>query len=195
MKDTLIKAYKAAWRWPEVYSHSPSTIWVSRVIAVALPLVLVGLAFFLFLPVLGILVSALIGVVTGIVMVIATVVIFFKEFEGIESFKLQEAQVREFFHGFPSITNVPVIEHGEGEWIAYGHLPSEDFVDAIRAVVLEVTEDPCRASMYTGAEEYVEYLYAAFLNPEEGHWKEGISFCKPSVPTSFPITRLDYPTS
>jgi low affinity Fe/Cu permease len=191
MKDKrIIKAYRTAWLWPEVYSDSPSVIWTSRAIAFLVPLVLVFVTIMTGVPVFGWLATGFIAGTIGLVMVITTVKMFYQEFDSVEDFKSRETQIKEFFHGFPALTDVPVIENEPDEWIAYGHVEPQEFISAIQTVIREVTEDETLVEPYNGLQESVGHLYARFVNPEEGHWSEGIELCKPRGEGCFPITRI-----
>jgi hypothetical protein len=190
MQDKIIKAYRTAWRWPEVYSNSPAVIWTSRALAFLVPLCLIVLTLITGVPVFGWLGTGMIaGFLIG-VLIIVTVNMFYSEFNAVEDFEDREARVKEFFHGFPSITDVPVIENEPNEWIAYGHVEPQAFVSAIQTIIREVTDDDALVEAYNGLDASVGHLYASFVNPAEGHWSEGIEFCKPTGEGCFPITRV-----
>lgn len=191
MKDKFIKAYHTVWRWPEVYSDSSAVIWTSRAIAIAIPLVLIVLTFLTGVPLFGWIVSGAIAAVIVAALIYATIRSFYDEYETVESFEVRENRVKEFFHGFPAHTDVPIMENAPGEWIAYGHIPPRDFLAAISTIILHVTEDEERAEYYLGLENQVGQLYATFRNPQEGHWDEGLDYCKPSSEHCFPITRIE----
>lgn len=190
MKDKIIKAYRAAWRWPEVYTDSPSLIWTSRAIAFLVPLGLVVLTVLTGVPLFGWAATGFIAVFTGFVMILMTVKVFYEEFETVEDFQSREARIKEYFHGFPSLTDVPVIEKEPNEWIAYGHVEPQAFITAIQTVVREVSDDEALVDAYSTLQGSVGHLYASFVNPEEGHWSEGIELCKQSAANCFPITRV-----
>jgi hypothetical protein len=190
MKEKVVKAYRAAWRWPEVYSESPAVIWTSRAIAFLLPVVLLALTFITGLPIFGFSAAVMVTLVIGLALVWVTVESFYKEFDTVEEFQAKEARIKEFFHGFPSITDVPLIENEPGEWVAYGHVDPRQFIEAVQKVIYEATGDGTTADKYIGLEGSVGHLYASFSNPEEGHWGEGIDLCKSSSETCFPITRV-----
>lgn len=190
MQDKIIKAYRTAWRWPEVYSNSPAVIWTSRALAFLVPLGLIILTLITGVPVFGWIASAVIASFLGFVLVLITVKMFYEEFNTVEDFEDREAQVKEFFHGFPSITDVPVIENEPNEWIAYGHVEPQAFVTAIQTIIREVTDDEALVEAYNGLDASVGHLYASFINPNEGHWSEGIQMCKPTGEGCFPITRV-----
>lgn len=190
MKDKIFKAYRTAWRWPEVYSNSPAVIWTSRALAFLVPLGLIALTLITGVPVFGVLGTILLaGFLIGSLLFI-TVKMFYEEFDTVEDFEGREARVKEFFHGFPSITDVPVIENEPNEWIAYGHVEPQAFVTAIQTIIREVTDDEALVEAYNGLDASVGHLYAAFINPKEGHWSEGIEMCKPTGEGCFPITRV-----
>ena len=165
-------------------------IWTSRAIAFLVPLALIALTVITGIPLFGLLTSLLIGAIVALVMVLLTVVMFYKEFGSVEDFKSRELRVKEFFHGFPAYTDVPVIENQPNEWVAYGHVDPQEFITAIQTVLEHVTEDEAQVEAYDGLQESVGHLYAHFVNPKEGHWSEGIELCKPSAEGCFPITRL-----
>lgn len=190
MKDKLIKAYKTAWRWPEVYSSSHASIWSSRALAFLLPIALIIITVITGFPVLGWAATAIIASFFGLVMVFATVKMFYQEYNSVENFQSREAQVKEFFHGFPALTDVPVIENEPNEWVAYGHVDPQDFLLAVQTVIRAVTEDETLVGAYEGLQGSVGHLYARFANAEKGHWSEGLELCKPSAEDCFPITRL-----
>jgi len=189
-ENRVVKAYTAAWKWPEVYTTSPSLIWTSRAIAVLVPVSLVVVTFLTALPIFGLGTSALFSAFLILIIMVVTVQLFYQEFVTVEDFQSRERRIKEFFHGFPSITDVPLIEHEKGEWIAYGHLDPVEFLDAIEEVILEVTGDMEGYGPYIDLENSVGHLYATFQNPEEGHWGEGINFCKSTAENCFPITRI-----
>lgn len=190
MKDKIIKAYRTAWRWPEVYSNSASLIWTSRAIAIVVPLVLIAVTFITGVPLLGWAVTSAIAVVLLLGILISTVRIFYDEYSTVEEFEIKEARVKDFFHGFPSCTDIPLIEYEKDEWISYGHIDPNELLTAIRAIVFKVTEDEYLADSYLDLENSVGHLYATFRNPVEGHWDEGLDLCKASDPECFPITRV-----
>lgn len=192
MKDNkVLKAYWTAWRWPEVYSDDAWVIWMSRIIAIVIPLGLIGLAFLAGLPLLGFALSGIMASLFGTAIIFVTIKLFYKEYPTVEKFDAQEARVKEFFHGFPSITDVPLIELDPGVWVAYGHVPEDQFVRAIQAVVLAVTDDPLELVPLMHIEKSVGHLYATFKNPVEGHWDEGLDLCKHTTEHCFPITRVE----
>lgn len=191
MKDKLKKAYHTVWRWPEVYSDSTAIIWTSRAIAIAIPLVLISLTFLTGVPLFGWAVTGVIAAFIGFALIATTIRTFYGEYETVESFEVRESRVKEYFHGFPAHTDVPIMENAPGEWIAYGHIDPKTFLSAISTVILHVTEDSERAEYYLGLENQVGQLYATFRNPEDGHWDEGLDFCKPSSEHCFPITRIE----
>lgn len=191
MKTKLIKAYSTAWRWPEVYSEAPSIVWASRAIAIVLPLVIIVLTFTSGVPLFGWTTTAIIAGLIGIALIITTVRMFYTEYEDIEDFEVREKRIKEFFHGFPAHTSVPLIEYEPGEWVAYGHVPPHEFIEAIQTVVLHVTGAEVIADRFAFLEGSVGHLYACFKNPEEAHWSDGLNLCKPSEAESFPITRVE----
>jgi hypothetical protein len=190
-ENRIVKAYTAAWRWPEVYTTSPSLIWTSRAIAVLVPLSLVGLVVLTGVPLFGLAATGVSASLLVLIIILMTVHIFYQEYDTVEDFQSRELRIKEFFHGFPSITDVPLIEHDPGEWIAYGHIPPEEFTTAIRQVLDSVMNHPPKSLQLASLTESVGHLYATFKNPEEGHWGEGINFCKGTAENCFPITRLE----
>jgi hypothetical protein len=190
LQDKIIKAYRTAWRWPEVYSNSASVIWTSRAIAFLVPLALIALTIITGVPVFGLLATGFISVFIGLILMIVTVKMFYEEFESVETFEDREAHIKEYFHGFPSITDVPVIEKEPNEWIAYGHVDPEDFIRAVQTVIRAVTDDQDLIDAYAGLQESVGHLYARFVNPDEDHWSDGLELCKPRGEGCFPITRI-----
>jgi hypothetical protein len=192
MKENRVtKAYTAAWRWPEVYTTSPSLIWTSRAIAVLVPLSLVGLVILTGVPLFGLAATGVSASLLVLIIILMTVHIFYQEYDTVEDFQSRELRIKEFFHGFPSITDIPLIEHEKGEWIAYGHIPPEEFISAIQLIILTVTDDPEKAMVPANLSKSVGHLYANFKNPDEGHWGEGITLCKLTAENCFPITRLE----
>jgi hypothetical protein len=149
------------------------------------------LTFLTGVPLFGWIVTGIIAALIGVVLILTTIRTFYGEYETVESFEVRESRVKEYFHGFPAHTDVPIIENAPGEWVAYGHIDPQTFLTAIRTVILHVTEDEERAEYYLSLENQVGQLYATFRNPEEGHWDEGLDFCKPSSEHCFPITRLE----
>lgn len=190
MKDKLTKAYWTAWRLPEVYSNSGSLIWTSRIIAIVVPLVLIAVTVITVVPLFGWGVAAILVAFLVLVLVLLTIRIFYEEYATVEEFDVKEARVKEFFHGFPSYTDIPLIEYEKDEWVSYGHVESQLFLDTIQTIIYKVTEDPALADSYLGLENSVGHLYATFRNPKEGHWDEGLELCKPSAEHCFPITRV-----
>lgn len=191
MKDNkVVKAYWTAWRWPEVYSDDQWVIWMSRIIAIVIPLGLIGLAFLTGLPLLGFALSGILASLFGVGIIIVTIKLFYQEYPTVEKFDAQEARVKEFFHGFPAHTDVPLIELEPGVWVAYGHVDEDTFIAAIQNVVLAVTDDHKELEPLIGIEKSVGHLYAKFKNPAEGHWDEGIELCKHTTENCFPITRV-----
>lgn len=192
MKDNkVVKAYWTAWRWPEVYSDDRWVIWMSRIIAIAIPLGLIGLAFLTGLPLLGFALSGIVASLFGLGLIAITIKLFYHEYPTVEKFDEQEARVKQFFHGFPAITDIPLIELDPGVWVAYGHVNEDEFVRAIQSVVLAVTDDPLELVPLMHIETSVGHLYATFKNPAEGHWDEGLDLCKHTTENCFPITRVE----
>ena len=190
MKDKLTKAYTAAWRWPEMYSDSPSMIWTSRIIAFLIPATLVVLAFVTGIPLLGWIGAIFVAVAIAGVLGLTTVAMFYPEFDSVEDFQTREARIKEFFHGFPAITDVPVIENTPDEWIAYGHVEPQAFICAIKSIIRAVTDDEALVDGYRGLEDSVGHLSARFINPQESHWDEGLEICKNTTEGCFDITRI-----
>jgi hypothetical protein len=192
MKDNkIVKAYWTAWRWPEVYSDDRWVIWMSRIIAIVIPLGLIGLAFLSGLPLLGLALSGILASVFGFTIIAVTIKLFYQEYPAVEKFDEHEARVKQFFHGFPAITDVPLIELEPGVWVAYGHVEETQFATAIRSVILAVTENPEEVFPFENIEKSVGHLYATFKNPAEGHWDEGLDLCKHTTENCFPITRVE----
>ena len=189
MRDKLAKAYHTAWRWPEVYSEDTVVIWLSRFLAVVLPLSLIALAFITVLHQIGLAASIILTAVLAAVIVMLTVRLFYTEYPAVASLEEMESRRSEFFHGFPQYTSVPLIEAEPGVWVAYGHLPPEEFVSAIRSVVAGVTDDQDIIALYEDSEKSVGHLYATFTDKSD--WDDGITLAKPSDEGSFPITRIE----
>jgi hypothetical protein len=185
-----MKTYATVWRWPEVYTSDPLVIWASRIIAIGIPVALVLLTIITGIPLLGWVATGVVALflITGIIL--ATVKMFYTEYETVESFQTREARIKQFFHGFPTLTDIPLIEYEKDEWISYGHVPPKEFLDAISTVVYKASEDAERADSYLGLEDSVGHLHATFRDPREGHWDEGLDLCKASEEGSFPITRI-----
>lgn len=190
MKDKIVKTYATVWRWPEVYTSDRLIIWASRIIAIAVPLALVGLTVLTGVPLFGWAATGVAALVLVVGIIMITIRMFYTEHKAVEDFQTREARIKSFFHGFPAITNVPLIEYEKNEWISYGHVDPKEFLDAISTVVYKASEDPELADTYLGREGSVGHLYASFRNPAEGHWDEGLDFCKPSSEDCFPITRI-----
>lgn len=190
-KNKLAQAYWVAWRWPEVYSDDKWVIWVSRALAFLIPASLIALTIFTGVPLLGWAATGVIAALMGFIIILVTVKMFYQEYPTVQVFEAQEARVKEFFHGFPAHTDVPLIELEPGVWVAYGHIPEAQFVEAIRTVVRNVTEDEKIVALYDDLEKSVGHLYATFRNPAEGHWDEGLELCRHSAEECFPITRVE----
>jgi hypothetical protein len=190
MKHKIFKAYRTAWRWPEVYSNSPAVIWTSRAFAFLVPLGLVVLTIITGVPLFGWAAAGFIAVTFGLGYILLTVKFFYEEFDNVEDFESREARTKEYFHGFPGITDVPVIENEPDEWVAYGHVEPQEFITAIQTIIREVTDDEALVDYYRGLEDSVGHLYARFVNPAEGHWSEGIEVCKQTTHGCFPVTRI-----
>lgn len=191
MKDKVAKAYWVAWKWPEVYSDDQWVIWMSRAIAILMPAGLVAMTFLTGVPLLGWASTWAIVAIMILAILVVTIKLFYTEYHTVEDFDAREARVKEFFHGFPSITSVPLIEHEQGEWIAYGHVDPLEFISAIQLVILTVTEDPEQALVSANLVNSVGHLYATFRNPVEGHWDEGLDLVKHTAENAFPITRVE----
>jgi hypothetical protein len=191
MKEKLLKAYWTAWRWPEVYSESKDVLWISRLLAVGIPLSLVILTFATGISVFGWTFSLILAAFVGVALICLTISNFYEEYPTVEDFEAREARIKEFFIGFPSITDIPVIENDPDEWIAFGHIPKTTFLDAICLILYKVTDDGALADSYLAKEDQVEHTYACFKNPREGHWSEGLDFCKIHTKDCFPVTRIE----
>lgn len=185
------KAYWVAWRWPEVYSDDQWVIWMSRIIAIVIPVGLIALTLLTGIPLFGWPTTIVLACVLALIIVFVTVKLFYEEYHTVESFDAREAQVKQFFHGFPAFTDVPLIELEPGVWVAYGHVPEEQFIEAIRTIVRNVTEDPKIVAVYDNLEKSVGHTYATFRNPDEGHWDEGLDLVKHTTKDCFPITRVE----
>lgn len=190
MKDKLVKAYTAAWKWPLLFSHDPVVIWTSRLIVFAIPLGLIALTILTGVPQYGWGYSLFFAALVTLALLGITIKMFYREYESVEDFKTRETRIKEFFHGFPAYTDIPLIEYETGEWVSYGHVDPEDFVDAIIKVVLGATEDPAAVDKYAyaGLASTVGHTYATFR--DEGHWADGLELCKAHAEDCFPITRL-----
>lgn len=191
MVDRICKAYRVAWLWPTVYSVSPLIIWLSRAIVFLLPPGLMVLTILTGAPLYGIVAASAIAAVTGCALIYATVRMFYKEYESVEEFSTRDARLKEFFHGFPSYTDIPLTEYEPNVWVAYGHIDHEEMRAGIRSVITaaEGTFERFTTVAYT----YIStQTFARFTNPASGHWSEGIEICKPSAHGAFPITRVEY---
>ena len=191
LKDKVRKAYRVVWRWPEVYSDDKWVIWASRIIATVIPAGLIALTFLTGIPLLGWAATGVLAALITLIIILTTVRLFYQEYPTVENFDIREARVKEFFHGFPAITAIPLIEHEPGEWVAYGHVDPKEFISAIQLVILTVTDDPEQALVSADLAKSVGHLYATFRNPAEGHWDEGLEMCKPAAEHCFPITRVE----
>lgn len=191
MKTKLVKAYRTAWRWPEIYQEPPSVVWSSRAITVVVPLVIVVLTFLVGVPLFGWAITTLLAAFISVILIIITVGLFYREYDTVEDHETRENRIQEYFHGFPAHTDVPLIESEPGDWIAYGHVDPHEFIEAIRTVILHVTEDQALADTYSPLEGSVGHLYATFKHSDEKHWSDGLNFCKPSEADCFPITRVE----
>lgn len=189
MKNKLVRAYWTAWRWPEVYSDSPSVIWVSRAIAIVMPLALLTFTFLTGFAVFG-WIAVILSAFLAVLMVAYTISVFDEEYDSVENYKHWESSLQEYFHGFPAITSVPVIEESRGEWIAYGHIDPEVFLNAIQRILDEICDDPTVPDAYTDQEDLVEHTTATFLNPSRETWGDGIRICTEEETNCFPITRI-----
>lgn len=188
--NKVTKAYRAAWRWPEVYSHSPAIIWTSRAIAFLIPLALILVTLITGVPVFGWLGTGFLAGFLISILVVVTVKMFYSEYESVENFQSRETRIKEFFHGFPALTDVPITENEPDEWVAYGHVEPLEFICAVQTVIRGVTEDENLIAAYGGLQGSVGHLYARFIDPRESHWSEGIEMCKASGEDCFPITRV-----
>jgi hypothetical protein len=191
LKDKLGKAYWVAWKWPEVYSDDVWVIWLSRVIAIVMPAGLIALTLLTGVPLLGWAATGVIAALLGLIIIVVTVRLFYQEYGTVEEFEARELRVKEFFHGFPALTDIPLIELEPGVWVAYGHIDESEFIDAIQTVVFAVTDDPLELVPLLDMEKSVGHLHAVFRNPEEDHWDEGIDLCKHTALDCFPITRVE----
>lgn len=190
MKDKIIKSYRAAWKWPEVYTRDPLLIWASRCIVFLIPAALVVITIVTGVPLYGWIATGLFVLLVILGLIGITINLFYPEYDAVKDFQTREERIKQFFHGFPQHTDIPLIEYETNEWISYGHVAPKDFLDAIGTVIYKVTEDPELADDYLGLEDSVGHLYATFRNPAEGHWDEGLDLCKPSAEDCFPITRV-----
>lgn len=193
MKDKLKlkKAYWVAWKWPEVYSDDTWVIWLSRMIAIAMPAGLVALTLLTGIPLLGWAATGVLAAFLVLAIILLTVRLFYQEYPTVEEFEAQGARVKQFFHGFPAITNIPMIELEPDEWVAYGHVDPVEFVSAVQLIIHTATGDYDKAHISATMVDSVGHLHATFRNPAEGHWDEGIDLCKHTTEGSFPITRLN----
>lgn len=188
MKDKLVKTYTAAWRWPELFSHDPVVIWTSRLIVFALPVGLIVLTFITGVPLYGWIFTAIYAFLVLLGLLGATIKMFYPEYSTVENFQTRESRIKQYFHGFPAYTDIPLIEYDTGEWISYGHVDPEEFIDAIIKVILGATEDLKATEKFGGLASTVGHTYATFKN--EGHWDEGLELCKAHTEDCFPITRI-----
>lgn len=190
MKDKIIKSYATVWRWPEVYTRDPIIIWVSRSIAIVVPIGLLLLTILTGVPIYGWAATSFIALFVLAGVVLTTVRLFYPEYSSVKDFQTRESRIKQFFHGFPAYTTIPIIEYEKDEWISYGHVDPKEFLDAIQTVIYKGTEDAALADSYLNLESSVGHLYATFRNPKEGHWDEGLDLCKASAEDCFPITRI-----
>lgn len=190
MKDKFVKAYRVAWQWPELYSNSLIIIWLSRAIVFLLPAGLVALTLITGAPLYGTVVALILSALMGLSMAYATVRMFYKEYDTVEESTTRDTLINEFFHGFPSYTSVPLIEYEPHVWVAYTHVGHAEMRSAVMAVILAAGAPSPVEEGYPNYESV--QTYARFVNPEDGHWSEGIEICKPSAHGAFPITRLEY---
>ncbi|QFG12824.1 membrane protein [Arthrobacter phage Mimi] len=190
MREKLKQTYRTAWRWPEAYGESKDLIYIGRALTIAVPVGIVALSFFTTIATLGILLSALFAGAVAVALVFLTIVLFHDEYPTVEEYETHEDRIKKFFHGFPSYTDVPLIENGDREWIAYGHVDPFRFVSAISIILECVSNDPDEAEHALWLEDRVEHTYATFNHPSEDFWNEGITICTVDTSKCFPITRV-----
>lgn len=191
MKDKVSKAYWVAWKWPEVYTDDPWVLWMSRAIAILMPAGLIALTILTGVPLVGWQWTTVIICVMTFAIIFAMIRLFYDEYHTVEDFDTREARIKDFFHGFPAYTDVPLTELEPGVWVAYGHVAEDEFIKAIRTVVRNVTEDETIVATFNDLEKSVGHTYATFHNPTEGHWDEGLELCKHTAAKCFPITRVE----
>jgi hypothetical protein len=192
MFSKLIKAYKTAWRWP-VTTNDPSTVvWSSRILAYIAPVMITAACFAIGLLTLGLAGAVLVTLIVGMGLVVLTVTIFHPEYPDIREYEKHEDRIARFFTGFPQYTNMPIMENGDNEWVAYGHIDPTKFLSAVQTIIKNVSEDDKDdlSWRYVGLEPFVSHDYAKFTNQDENYWDEGIDLCVNSLDRCFPITRI-----
>jgi hypothetical protein len=190
MRTKLRQTYRTAWRWPEAYGESKDLIYIGRALTFAVPVGIVALSFFTTIATLGILLSALFAAAVAVALVFLTIVLFHDEYPTVEEYETHEDRIKRFFHGFPNHTDLPLIENGDREWVAYGHIEPYKFVSAISTVLRDVEKDWSEAEHVLWLEDQVEHTFATFIHPDEDFWNEGITFCTGDTSKCFPITRV-----
>lgn len=190
MTTKFKEAYKTAWRWPETNNDTHSVVWSGRALVYIAPIAAVLLTFALGLLIFSTLFSLLLSGFVGLAIVILTVTIFHPQYHEVQSLEAHEDRITRFFHGFPQYTDIPLMENGENEWIAYGHIDPFKFVSAICTVVESISEDDSLSQQFATLAPFVSHEYAQFRNAEEDFWDEGIQLCVSDLDQCFPITRL-----
>lgn len=190
MLAKLKRTYRTAWRWPEAYGESKDLIYIGRALTIAVPVGIVALAFFTTIGAFGLTLAVIFASSVALALIFLTIVLFHEEYPTVEEYETHEDRIKRFFHGFPKYTSVPLIENGDREWIAYGHVEPFRFVMAISTVLRHVEEDYKEAEHVVWLEDQVEHTYASFDHPNENFWGDSISLCSQESERCFPVTRV-----
>lgn len=186
MYKRLARAYKTAWRWPEVIHESKTVIYLSRALTIGLPILCIASTIAS-----GIIHSTILWPIFFCLVIIgafvaSTVLIFQDEYTIVEEYEKIEKRIANQFCGFPQYTKLPMYQDSEGEWFAYGHIPPHKFVSEICKIVYGVSEDETMSDKYLEREDEVIHTYASY----EDDYGETLRLCIREDEGAFPITKL-----
>ena len=193
MLKKITTAFWTAWRWPEVYTNTKSILWASRTLVLGLPIALLTVTMLAGMSLYGLPAAIILTLALFVAMLIGLVRMFYCEHEIVEVYSEMDNRVKDYFLGFPEITALPIVERRNGEWISYGHVEKEEFLNAIYDIISSVTKHEDVVEMLTPDPETFEQTFGAFVNPDRDHWDEGIEVCRASKEACFPITRATAP--
>lgn len=187
MLETILRSFKAAWKWPEVVHETRAMIYLSR-------------ALLAFLPVLSIVSTIASGyssnmfgaimfsIAIGLSFVIAIFLLFKGSYYRVKKYEDIEKKAKNSFNEFPEFSECPIRQYGHS-WVGYGHIRRHTFITCVCHIIEGITHDRVNVDDYFKDEEHIQYLYAKFTSRDVTD--DRFKYCDKSEEDSFPVTVLD----
>lgn len=187
MLESILRSFKAAWKWPEVVHETRGMIYISRALLAFLPVLSIastlanGQSHNLFAAI-------MFSIAIGVSFIIAIFLLFRGSHYRVERYESIAAKAKNVFNQFPQFSDCEIMQRGHS-WVGYGHIKPHLFVQCICKIISGITNNQVNTSEYIKDENYVEHRYARFLSDSLSD--EHFEFCEINTIDSFPVTVLD----